>query len=313
MPDWKPQRLLLLSNQHARRARRQHSGYAGQLGCSPGHELLVSSQQETRAWLRQLQPAAADLLAINGGDGTVSEVLSSLAEIMPVAQWPVLMFLPGGTTNMTAHAVGSPLGRRISLPTGPIADQQIREMQAMQIRDGDLRRVGFCFGIGAVVNGVRFYRDEVARLAGGGEWMSGWVLMRVAYGIARGDRRFLSAAPVHLNACGVAEARTLLVLVSTTLERMFLGINPFWGNQHEAIRATWIDAVNSGFFSNLHRLVRGGRGLTERDGYFSRNLASLSVATDLPWFLDGELVPHQGPVREIGVSSFGHLKVVRLN
>ena len=53
--------------------------------------------------LAQQQPS---ILAINGGDGTVSAVLAALLESKDFSRMPMIAVLPGGTANMTAGDIG---------------------------------------------------------------------------------------------------------------------------------------------------------------------------------------------------------------
>lgn len=312
---WQPSRALLLSNCHARRARRAHTRLASTLMAKlPTEILLADDALQSSQWLRAQQPGPQDLLAINGGDGTISEVLSALAAQSDLADWPVLALFPGGTTNMTANGVHRPLNRRrAERELSPRIDAgELRAMHVLAVSDGNTRRLGFCFGLGAVVNGVRFYRQQIAKLAGGGEWMSAWAMLRTAWGIARQDRRFLSAEPVELAMGDDRESRMLLALMTTTLDRMFLGIAPYWGMEAAPGHCTWIDAANSGFLTRLHRLVRRGGGLGEADGYFSRNVASLRVRSRLPWLLDGELYDHGSHLRELAIDVVGPVRALVL-
>ena len=66
----------------------------------------VTNAQEINASVDAFMDAGIDLLVIVGGDGTVQGVLCHLFATQPLAKWPMLTVVPGGTTNMTALDLG---------------------------------------------------------------------------------------------------------------------------------------------------------------------------------------------------------------
>ncbi|MGH8685894.1 MAG: diacylglycerol kinase family protein, partial [Nitrosospira sp.] len=66
----------------------------------------VTNAPEIKASVDAFVQADIDLLVIVGGDGTVQGVLCHLFATQPLARWPVLTVIPGGTTNMTALDLG---------------------------------------------------------------------------------------------------------------------------------------------------------------------------------------------------------------
>ena len=54
----------------------------------------------------RLIQADIDLLVIVAGDGTAHAILSHLFTSLGLTKWPVLMIIPGGTTNMTPLDLG---------------------------------------------------------------------------------------------------------------------------------------------------------------------------------------------------------------
>jgi len=54
----------------------------------------------------QLIQADIDLLVIGRGDGTTHAILGHLFKLLAPEEWPMLMIIPGGTTNMTPLDLG---------------------------------------------------------------------------------------------------------------------------------------------------------------------------------------------------------------
>lgn len=59
-----------------------------------------------KAAIDHLIQADIDLLVVVAGDGTTHAILSHLFATLAFSQWPVLMIIPGGTTNMTSLDIG---------------------------------------------------------------------------------------------------------------------------------------------------------------------------------------------------------------
>ncbi len=113
---------------------------------------------------RQLPSALAgfkergiELLVINGGDGTVRDVLSAGAEVFG-DQWPVVAIMPKGKTNALAVDLEAP--KDWSLQGALDAFRRGRRIQRRPIRVIALEReappvLGFILGAGAFTTGIR--------------------------------------------------------------------------------------------------------------------------------------------------------------
>jgi diacylglycerol kinase family enzyme len=55
---------------------------------------------------QRLLDEGAELLVVNGGDGTVQAVLTGIFRAPRTTRVPAVAVLPGGTTNTTSHNVG---------------------------------------------------------------------------------------------------------------------------------------------------------------------------------------------------------------
>lgn len=256
-----------------------------------------------------------DLLVVHGGDGTLQVILTALGRCVPVARWPTLALLPAGGTNMTAYDGG---GRQrfaealAGLEAMLRGDRPwlARQRPVIRVEDAGDVHYGFFFGAGAVVRGIEFYHREIARGAIGDEFASGVTLVRAAWGIARRDRRFTDASHAVFEIDGRTVDEELLMLFATTLERMFMGIRPFWGDGRGGMHTTWIRADVKHFFWRLPRLLRRGGGLTPAQGYNSRDLDALTLRLNGPYTLDGELFP--APVTSVSISAEGPVRLLTL-
>lgn len=319
-------RTVVLSNPNARQVRRR----AALLGPLEQREQVTlawtGAPTELRATLARLALNDGDLLVINGGDGTVQSTLTALAELQPLARWPTLAVLPGGTTNMTAFDVSG----RVSYPRALAALLQamdaparafIRRRHVLRVQtDGVPIRYGFAFGAGAMVNGVQYCRDEILRRGAGDEWASGLTLLRGGIGIAMRDPRFTGKAQARIDfeggvsrgvSRGVEQiSGAWLILLASTLDRMIMGIRPYWGDRRAPLHFTWIRADARNFLGRLPQIVSGGRGLRLADGYASRDVNGFDLDLDGQYMIDGEIFA--APTALLSLAAVGPLGFVVL-
>jgi hypothetical protein len=98
-----------------------------------------------------------------------------------------------------------------------------------------------------------------------------------------------------------AESRDFLVVLISTLHRLFLGLRPYWGTEAGAIQYTAVSAQPKYLLRALPFLWSGrkSRYLKTEHGYFSHNVDEARLKFDDGFTLDGELYrpdADQGPV-----------------
>ena len=290
-------RTLLLSNPNARQVRRR-APLLAPLQQSGDVEILRTGEPgQLGATLRQLCPSAADLLVINGGDGTVQATLTELAALLPLSGWPTLAVLPGGTTNQSAFDISGRVsyGRALAALTRAVGSPGggfVRRRHVLRVQTfGAPTRFGFAFGAGAVVNGVQYCRDELLRRGARDEWASGLTLLRGGIGIARRDPRFAGNTGARIDFGDGHLNDAWLLLLATTLDRLIMGIRPYWGDRQAPLHFTWIRADARNFLGRLPRILRGGAGLSAAEGYASRDVCEVTLDLGGQYTIDGEIFP----------------------
>jgi len=246
--------------------------------------------------VRELVSAGADIIIVMGGDGTLQCVLDHLHGALG-SGLPPLAVVPCGTTNMTALDLGhgqAPLRVLERLRRSLLADRDLPVVIRPVLR---IRRpavpplYGMFFGTGIIAAGVRYFRDRVRGRALIGEAASGIAILRMLYRLLAGTE---SADLVPVRA-GIAEngGRTadgaFLLILASTLERLLLGMRPYWGRQHAPMHYTAIRERPKALWRSLP-LIASGRGHGLDDRYFhSRNLQTLELAFTGDFVLDGEI------------------------
>jgi hypothetical protein len=257
---------------------------------------------EVRAALREFAGLGIDVLAINGGDGTIARVLGETLEGQPFpAPLPVAL-LPGGTANMTADRLGvrgslPRAARRLFAWTAGNNREQCpllkRPILRVRFADGRDNAYGMFLGAGAVIQGTEYAHREVHARGLRDNAGLAVAVARTLWGLRREDPRFHDPVRLSLEVDGerMLKDSAVSVVLVTTLDRLFLGVKPFWGAGSGPVRSTVIATGARGLLRNLPGLLsgRGGRGGTAEAGYHSHRGHRLRLSIDGSLNIDGEI------------------------
>lgn len=301
--------VLVVTNAATTRARRGYAALREALPESAGLAHRITEQPGDLAALvahDAWQPD--DLLVISGGDGSVQHALSLLFNHCPVARLPRIACLPGGSTNMTALDVNrhrrfndcvAALRRVVDGdPAGATAARPVVRVRAA----GHGQRCGLFFGAGTIVQGIDYFKTHVRHRGGAQELGAGVALVRTLWGLARNQPPFSEPLTANLTApplwCGDAAQKyavSLRLLFATTLDRLFLGMRPYWGIAQGPLKATLVERRAAHLLRLMPRLLRGrpDARMTPAAGYHSAGVARLELTFDGAYTLDGELF-HNG-------------------
>lgn len=279
---------------------------------APGRMRAVHDAHPELAWhevsgpatvaraLAALAQADVQTVVISGGDGTVQAALGVLfGDASPYPEPPALVILRSGTTNMIAGDVG-PRGRPdhalSRLLERAARGDALPALQRPVLRiDPGARRAPICgmyFGAAAIVQGVEYCTGKLHRVGLRGEIGPGVTLLRFVLAMARGGRGIATPVPLGVSVDGAASERLdCLIVQVTTLERLFLGLRPFWGTAAAPLHFTSVRAQPHAWLRTLPALLRGrpGRRLTPANGYVSCNARQLELAMDTRFVVDGEI------------------------
>lgn len=259
------------------------------------HEVrdLASIREAARA----LELGPGDLLAVNGGDGTAHGLLTALMD--RGGPLPDIAIVPGGTTNMSANDLNGVTGLEASLAS--LGEQARRPPEARARVARRLLRVnvperppqyGFFLGAGAVLRGMKHFRNHVGARGFRGELAAGVSLLRGFTGMARGEGEWTRGNVTEIRlADGRDRHPDQILVVGTTLERLLLGFTPWWGRSPDPIHLTAVRQRPARLLRNARALLRGRPRplMTVTNGYLSENVARFELSSNSGFALDGEL------------------------
>jgi hypothetical protein len=265
----------------------------------------VQTPKQIDTALKDFADKDVGLIIISGGDGTVQATLTSLLRQGPLETLPLLAILAAGTTNMNAGDVGitgnpaNALRELLVWANTPSRTAAVRKRAILRVQQvgGEGPLYGMFFGIVGIAQGTRFFHNHVNPMGLRGEFGPGLALLRLWYDWARGRNRYLHPEDVTIELDGQpAVQREILLIMVSTLERLMLGLRPFWGAGHGPLHYTQVDAKAVHMLRVLPALLRGRRHsrLTVENGYLSKNVNQLHVFTRGEFALDGEVYPTNG-------------------
>jgi diacylglycerol kinase family enzyme len=291
--------IAIIANPNARR-NREWPLWAQQLRkAAPGAPLLETRTAEdlTRA-ARLLASERPRVIAIAGGDGTVTHTVTALWQAMD-GQLPPLSLLGGGAYDSLA-----PLGgrgdaenrlRRLSEAVASGVELKTVERDTLRVAEegapSKTGRCGFRFGVGLP---VRFI-EAIYATGSTGPWASTRLLVRVfGSSISMGPLARELYAPMDLRVRLDDDEWPLVPIygvVCSSVAEAGLGLKPFRRatEQPGAFVAMGLTAGPRQFALELPRLLLGFPARRDRliEGVGERLL--LSARAPLSWLLDGEI------------------------
>jgi hypothetical protein len=279
----------------------------------------VQTPQDVLAALRDFAHQEVDLLVVNGGDGTVQAVLTTLFHHQPFETQPLLVVLQSGTTSMTARDVGfsgsrvRSLKKLLSWAATGNGNPRVLDRPVLQVKaPGHPPRYGMFFGTSAIYQGIQYFHRKLNTKGLRGEIGPAVTILRFLWSAVRQGSDFIPPVPVSvaMDDNPPQQFDSLVVLVST-LERLFLGLYPYWGSESGPLYYTAVRARPRHLLRALPSILRGRSGVhgTPENGFYSHNVHEIKLNLAGGFTLDGQLYTpenQQEPtvVRYGGTASF---------
>jgi diacylglycerol kinase (ATP) len=293
----------LISNPGSGHNRDQFEGIRSRIERQPGiHHRITHSTADIAPALRELADLNIGVLAINGGDGTVSAILGELLESKVFERPPLIAILPGGTANMNAGDIGVRGSLRKAMThfcqwcegerdtTGKLMQ---RTLMRVMTDDDTVPRYCMFLGGGAVIHGTEYAHREIHSRGLRDDFSLALGTLRTVWGVLRNDPTFNRHVDITLTLDdGEPTQYDTLILAVSTLQRLSFGMRPFWSREPGTIRLTLMEQGCTRFARTFFSIVRGhpSRNAVPPSGYRSHNANRIRLAMAGKINLDGELV-----------------------
>jgi diacylglycerol kinase (ATP) len=273
---------------------KSHRNQAGARDATPPGvlEALPDEPDDLDEVLSWFAASGVDLVVIDGGDGTVRDVLSRVTRAYG-ERMPRFAILPHGKTNALALDLGLRPGTPVeNVLAAARAGPRTKVRACLEVlRDGEVAHRGYLFGTGAFVETIEYAQRTHAI----GLFHSAAIAMTVVgaglsvmLGSNEDRWRRGVAARVAIGDEAAVEGRWFSVLAAC-LKRFPLGIRPF-GPPHEGLKVLAMPAPPRRFHRALPVLLRGDDApwLAEA-GYRRADVRRVAIATEGGFVLDGEI------------------------
>lgn len=265
--------------------------------------VVPKKRPEIALALREFAGQGIDLLVIDGGDGTVRDVLTEGREIFG-ANWPVVLVLPSGKTNALALDLGVPKKLKLRAALAAIDGARIVRRKPILVERQDDRGkpvLGFLFGAG-VFNATIDAGQVAHRL---GAFQSAAVgltavasIFQALFGI--GENQWRRLVPMRLRLDGEkndmprsSHGRKGMgyALGISTLQRFPLGMRPFGKVAGELRFIVW-DAPLRRIIALVPVVLMGwDPAFLRRLGLLRGSADELRLTLETSFILDGEAFP----------------------
>jgi len=318
-----PARIGVLTNRRAGHATQGRKGSALVLPRDPDVvHVVTDSTEDLPAALAELAAAEIEVLAVDGGDGTLHRVLTEILNRPLFDRLPPIAPLRGGRTNMAALDLGARRSPAKSvadlisaLRQGQLSERHVRRPVLRVSRGGAGEPLyGFFIGTGVVRRTMRFihrvFPPGRARGALGGGLTATSIVLQAAWGGRSRGVLIPDKHQIALDGDPVEPTEFLLVL-ATSLNRLMLHLRPFWGREAAPVRFTGI-AWNATALGRNALPVASGKGtaLGWEQGYLSRNVRTAQLRFDCGFTLDGELFDPE-PEGSLRIDAVEHVPFLR--
>jgi diacylglycerol kinase (ATP) len=264
--------------------------------------------------LAELARQEVEILAVNGGDGTVQHVLTEILGRRAFGgRVPIIAPLRGGRTNMTALDLGARrdpvkgLQRVIDAVKSDRLESILTERNVLKVEYGlhcESLYGMFC-GLGMIHRAIELTHRVIPKGQQGAlgatlvtAGLMGRNLMGHKEGVLEPDKVQL------LLDDELVDGGEYLLLITSTLGRLFAGMRPFWGQGPGPVRFTSVATGSAHKPRAFQGILRGRPGsvVTEANGYTSRNVKHAELRLDCGFTVDGELVAPE-PGRTLAISA----------
>jgi hypothetical protein len=254
-----------------------------------------TTNEELVRTLRSFALSNLELLVIDGGDGTVRDVISAAIGIFGDAL-PPLALLPSGKTNALALDLDVPLGWTVEQAIAAHGAGRIQTRRPIEVsRAGEEPIRGFIFGAGGFVLATELAQGThrigaIDGLAVGLSLVG--AIAQTCFGGAANRWRGGERVEIFNHATGETSVRDLYLLLGSTLRRLPLGIKPL-GKTGEGLDVLAVDAPPRLLPVAAAAVVMGQEGgWLERLGYHhGHDLPAVRLTLKRGFILDGELFP----------------------
>lgn len=242
------------------------------------------------------------IVVVDGGDGTVREVLTALPKAYGDENLPAVSILASGKTNLIAADVGTSghgmkgFSRLMENARNGTLGSHIQRRPVLEARWDDDSHApvrGTFLGAAAFTKATALAQEKVHAKGFNNNAAVALTLAGTLYRTLFGNDpdRLLDGEPMTVVPDGSNSPQgNRFLFLATTLHRLVMGLWPFWGNGEKPIRYLDISAHPERLSRAVLPLMKGKpTDWMLADGYRSGMASEIRMELTRPFIMDGEL------------------------
>ncbi len=264
--------------------------------------------------LQQFHDLKVNIIVIDGGDGTVREVLSQCPNVFG-STMPLFCILPSGKTNVCAHDTGTArykrdaFNRLLALRKTGIGQEHLRRRFVLRVEwEDDFHPPvhGMLIGFGGFREATNLAQSHVHSKGLNHNAAVAMTIVSFFYNaiFGRDDQGLRAGENMSIGFDGKREINhPRFGAILTTLQSFLIGVWPFWGDASRAITWLDVDAPPPRLLAAALAVFRKRpKPWMEAAGYRSGSANNLLIKTHKPFIIDGETF-EPGPGGRLRITS----------
>lgn len=266
------QNIALIRNPTSRLNKNESADFSEFASSWLGHRYCApDTVQQLSEMLIRYASENIECLIVDGGDGTISQVMTGIYHAYAPDKLPKLVILPSGNTNLIAKDIGFGVRGLEALQRIKILSERerlinsVQHRHALKIEWSDPSRkavLGMFSGTAAFTRAINIAHNPTILKNFAHDWAVGVTIIFALLKLFSPQTRDLwlrgEACQIQYDQQKVMNENSFLFL-ATTLQSLSSGMWPFWGGQHDDQRLHYLEVKSypSKLISACISLLRG--------------------------------------------------------
>ncbi len=281
--------------------------------------VVIKHEEDLLSALESCKQQQIKIIIVNGGDGTLLQVLTYLKKKSNQNYIPGLVLLQAGTTSMAFGDVGCKgrlnrvIAKVIDYSKGNISalEATLSPILQMTLPEKNMTVCGMFFGAGAIYNGILYCRQNIHTKGVRGELGPSMAMIRYIFDWLTANKMTTSTqASIEVDQAP-ALTGDFAIITATTLNRLLMGVYPFWGQgkSNDDISLTLIKKNAPKATKAFMRILRGKDPSVESNVDYYRSVCPTKITLIINdgFTLDGELFGQSGVPTKVVLQSAGNV------
>ena len=281
--------------------------------------IVTANEYELADALQQCKNQNSQIIIVNGGDGTLLQILTYLKYECQDKYAPLLVLLQSGTTSMAYGDVGckgnheNVLYRAVNYAKGNKRCLRNTPRQVLQMTLPNSGKVicGMFFGAGVIYNGILYCRQKMHTKGIRGEIGPSMTMIRYLLDWITVNKLTTSShANIKIHDRKSASGE-FTIITATTLHRLLAGVFPFWGSSasQNYFSFTLIKKNAPRAFTTFIKILTKKTASLDKQSDYYQSECPEKVILDIKdgFTLDGELFGKEGESTKVILETAGEV------